>query len=65
MATRSRRIREKRRETLDPPADRDVVDLDPTLGQRFLDIAIGEPVPQIPTHGQDDDLRWEPKALER
>src|SRR3954451_22229132 len=37
------------RESLNPPIDRDVVDLDPTLTEEFLDIAIREPVPQIPT----------------
>ena len=65
MATRSGGIREQWRETLDPPVDGDVVDLDPTLTEELFNIPIGEPVPQIPPHGQDDELRWEPKALER
>jgi hypothetical protein len=45
---------------LDPPIDRDVVDLDPTLGQQLLDVPVGEAEPQVPTDGQGDDLRWEP-----
>jgi hypothetical protein len=31
------------REPLDPPVDRDVVDLDPALGKELFDIAVGEP----------------------
>jgi hypothetical protein len=31
---------QRRREPLHPPTDRDVVDLNPTLGQQLLDIAI-------------------------
>ena len=50
---------------MDPAVDGDVVDLDPTLTEEFLDVSIGEPVPQIPAQGEDDDLRWEPEALER
>ncbi len=41
-------------EALHPPVDHDVVDLNPTLTEEFLDIAIGEPVPQIPAHGEDE-----------
>jgi hypothetical protein len=43
---------------------RDVIDLDPSLGQQFLDIAIREAVAQLPAHREDDDLRREPEALE-
>ena len=34
---------QQRREPLDPPVDRDVVDLDPALGKELFDIAVGEP----------------------
>ena len=50
---------------LHPPVDGDVVDLDPTLGEELFDVAVGEPIPQIPTHSKDDDLRWEPEPFER
>ena len=33
-------IREQRREPLHPPVHGDVVELDPTLGQEFLDVAV-------------------------
>jgi len=62
MAARPRRVREEWGEALHPPVDRDVIDLDPTLTQQLLHVAIGEPIPQIPAHGEDDDLRREPEA---
>src|SRR5712691_7170178 len=65
MPAGSGRVGEERREALHPPVHRDVIDLDPTLGEEFLDIAIGEPEPKIPAHREDDDLRREPEALER
>ena len=51
---------ELRGEALDPPVDRDVVDLDPALGQRLLDVPVGETEPQIPADRQGDDFAWEP-----
>ena len=65
MAARHGRIREEWCEALRPPVDRDVIDLDPTLTQQLLDVAIGEPIPQIPPHSQHDDLRLEPEPHER
>jgi Uncharacterized conserved protein (DUF2249) len=59
------RIREQWREALYPPVDGDVVDLDPAFTQEFFDVAIGEPVPEGPAQGEDDDLGREPKAFER
>jgi hypothetical protein len=44
-----------RGEALNPPEDRDVVDLDPTLGQELLDVPVGEPEPQVPSDRQSDD----------
>jgi hypothetical protein len=60
----TRGLGELRREALDPPIDRDVVDLDPTLGQQLLDVPVGEAEPQVPADGQGDDLRWEPVSGE-
>jgi hypothetical protein len=42
-----------------------MIDFDAALGQEFLDIAIREAEPQIPTHREDGDLGREPVALER
>ncbi len=33
-------VGQQRREALDPPVDGDVVDLDPALGEQFLDVAV-------------------------
>ena len=50
---------ELRGEALDPPEDRDMVDLDPALGQQFLDVPVGEAEPQVQADGQGDDFGWE------
>jgi hypothetical protein len=42
-----------------------VVDLDPTLSEEFLDIAIRQPEPQIPPNRENDHLRREPVSRER
>jgi hypothetical protein len=36
-----------------------VVDLDAALVQELLDVPIGQAEPQVPPHGQGDDLRRE------
>jgi hypothetical protein len=38
VAARPSRIREQRREALNPPEHGDVIDLDPTLSQEFFDV---------------------------
>jgi hypothetical protein len=40
------------------PPDRLVRDVEPTLGQEFLDISIAEREPQIAPDGVPDDLGW-------
>jgi hypothetical protein len=47
---RARGIDELEREGLHPAVDRDVIDLDAALGQQLLDIAVGQPVAQVPAH---------------
>jgi hypothetical protein len=47
---------ELRGEALDPAVDRDVVDLDPALGQELLDVPVGEAEPQVPPDRQGDDF---------
>jgi hypothetical protein len=39
---------ELRGETLHPPVDGDVIDGDAALGQQFLDVPVGQSVPQVP-----------------
>jgi hypothetical protein len=52
-------------EPLHPPEHGDVVDLDTTLNQEFLDVAVGQVVAQVPAHRDDDRLGWEPEPDER
>jgi hypothetical protein len=53
---------QQRRDLLDPPVDRDVVDLDPALGEELLDISVGQAEAQVPADGEHDDLRREAEA---
>jgi hypothetical protein len=39
---------ELRSEPMDPPVDRDVVDLDPSLGDQLFDVPIGKAEPEVP-----------------
>jgi hypothetical protein len=34
----------------------DVVDLDATLSKKLLEVPLGNPVPQVPAHRQQDHL---------
>jgi hypothetical protein len=52
-------------EPLHPPVDRDVVDVDTTLGQQLLHVAVGRAVAQVPADRDRDHLRWEPESSER
>lgn len=51
-------------EPLHPAVHRDVVDLDAAFGEQFLDVAIGQPVAQVPAHRHHDHLGREPEASE-
>jgi hypothetical protein len=42
-----------------------MVDLDPALGEKLLEVAVGEPIPEVPAHREQDDLRREPEPGER
>jgi hypothetical protein len=64
-AARPSGIRQDRREPLDPSEQGHVIDLDPALSEEFLQIPVGQPVAQVPTHGEQDDLRRESESSER
>jgi hypothetical protein len=57
-------LSQQRREPHDPAVDSDVVDLDPALGEQFLDVAVGQREAQVPADGQDDHLGREAEASE-
>jgi hypothetical protein len=42
-----------------------VVDVDAALGEKLLDVAVGESVAQVPAHRHQDHVRREPKPGER
>jgi len=50
---------------MNPPVDRDVIYINVTLGKQLTHIPIAKPVAQVPTHGQDDHIRWESEPRER
>lgn len=63
MAARPSRVDKQRSEALHPPVQGDVIDLDPTLPQELLNVAIRQPESQIPTDREDNDLRRDRKPL--
>ena len=65
VATWLGRIYQQRREPLDPPKQGHVVDLDTPLGEELLEITVGQSVTQVPAHGNQDDVGWEPESSER
>jgi hypothetical protein len=42
-----------------------MIDLDPALSEEFLQIPVGQPVAQVQTHGEQDELRRESESSER
>ena len=36
-----------------------VISLDGAFGEELVDVSVGQPEPQVPAHGQRDDLRRE------
>jgi hypothetical protein len=58
------RLGQQRREPLDPPVDRSVIDLNAPLGEQLLDVVVGQPEVEVPADGDDDDVGREPEASE-
>jgi hypothetical protein len=65
VTTRPGRIDQQRREALDAPVDRDVINLDPTFGQEFFHVSIRQAITPVPADRLQDHLRWEAKASKR
>jgi hypothetical protein len=59
------RVGQQRAESLHLAVHGDVIHVDAALSEQLLDVAIGQPEPQIPAHRQHDHLRWKPEASER
>jgi len=56
VPSRPGRVDQQRGEPLHPPIERDVVDLDATLGEKLFEVPVGQPVPEVPAHRQQDHL---------
>jgi hypothetical protein len=65
VAARPSGIRQDWREPLDPSEQGHMIDLDPALSEEFLQIPVGQPVAQVQTHGEQDELRRESESSER
>ena len=65
VAAWSGRVDEQGREPLDPPEQGHAVHHDALLGGQFLSIPSGQPVTQVPTVGEPDDLGRNPESRER
>ena len=52
VQSRPSRLRELRREPLDPPVDGHVIDLDAALGEELFHVPIGQAEPQVPPDRQ-------------
>jgi hypothetical protein len=59
------RVDDERGEALHPPVNRDVINLDATLGEELFDIAVGQAIAEMPAHRQQDHVWREPEANER
>lgn len=64
MPTGPRCVDQQWREALHPSVERDVVDLDATLGEQLFEIPVGQPVAQVSAHPQQDHLGREPESSE-
>jgi hypothetical protein len=64
MPAGPRCVDEDRSEPLDPAVQGHLVDLDASLCEEFLEVAIGESVAQPPLHGAKDHLRWQSEPSE-
>src|SRR3954466_5100284 len=53
------------REALDPAVHGRVIDLDPTIGQHQLEVAVADRELQVPAHRPEDDLGREAEAAEQ
>jgi hypothetical protein len=59
VATGPRVADDDQRERLYPAIQREVVDLDASLDQKLLKFPMRQSVPQVPAHGEEDDVGWE------
>jgi hypothetical protein len=61
-AGRAGGLGQQRPEPLNPPVYRDMVDLDPALGEELFDITVGQPEAEIPADRQHNHIGWGTEA---
>ena len=64
VSHRPGRVDQQRCEPLHPPVQGHVVDLDTTLGEKLFEVPVGQPVPEVPAHRQQDHLGRESETSE-
>ena len=65
VTARFRCFDQLRRESLHPPVDGDVINLETAFREEFLNVAIRQSVAQLPAHRQQYHLWWEPEPRKR
>ncbi len=62
---RTRSLDELGREALHPPVHGHVIDADAAFGEQFLNVPVGQAVPQVPAHRKGDHLTREAEPGKR
>jgi hypothetical protein len=62
---RPRCVDDQRGETLHPPVDGDVINVDAAFGEELSDISVRQAVAEVPPDGQQDHVRREPESGKR
>jgi hypothetical protein len=65
MPGRSGRINQLGGESLDPPIQGDVIDVEAALGEELLQIPVREAAPPVAAHREQNHIRREPEPRER
>jgi len=65
VPARPSRVDDQWCETLHPPVDSDVINVDAAFGEEFFDIAVRESVAEVPAHCQQDHVGREPESRKR
>jgi hypothetical protein len=63
MATWSSRVNEEWCEALNPPVQRDMINLDIAFSEKFFQVTIGKNVTKIPTNRQHDHFWRKPETI--
>jgi hypothetical protein len=65
VPARPSRVDDQRGETLHPPINRHVINVDAAFREKLFDISVRQAVAEVPPDGQQDHVRRKPKSSER